>query len=185
MYSSTHWQSVWCLTTRIMSSQSMLSKEHTTYYPPRGSPLESHIVRDHHPLQGHALDVYGHTHRHGVLHLTLVLPDGSRALIPAGWTDLNPQTSYSDSPNAAVLIGSRADLVHARKVVDSLLRTLNASEKIPSKEERERATATRPLAGRGTEHVGRSRSRGKENAHRPAIEADRQGGSSKTRRGAE
>jgi hypothetical protein len=39
---------------------------------------------------GRSLEVLGFSRRRGVLHLLLVLPDGSRSLIPAAWTDLEP-----------------------------------------------------------------------------------------------
>jgi len=37
------------------------------------------------------LDVLGHIHRNGILHLNLILPDGTRSLIPVAWTDLQGQ----------------------------------------------------------------------------------------------
>lgn len=115
-------------------------------------------------------------HRNGILHLILVLPDGTRSLIPAAWTDLGP--SLSDQ-HSSVTIGSLPDLLHARKVVDSLLRKLDSSEQITSKEERKRATATAPLARGGTtEHLGKLRLRDPKNGHQYTVEADRQGGSS-------
>ena len=76
-----------------------------------------------------------------MLQLTLVLPDGSRSLIPAAWTDL--ASPSDDRPSSGGVLGSLADLLHARKVVDSLLHKFDASEAtIPVKEERRRATAT-------------------------------------------
>jgi hypothetical protein len=48
------------------------------------------VVRVRHPLGGRSLEVPGFPRRRGVLHLLLVLPDGSRSLIPAAWTDLEP-----------------------------------------------------------------------------------------------
>ena len=56
--------------------------------------------------------------RHGKLDLLLVLPDGSKSLIPAAWTDLEPRDQESDQPQA---IGSIRDLLHVRTVVDGLL----------------------------------------------------------------
>src|SRR5215213_2230642 len=41
------------------------------------------ITRSHHPLVGHALEVLGWQRRQGRLRLTLVLPDGSKSLVPA------------------------------------------------------------------------------------------------------
>ena len=51
-------------------------------------PPKLRIVRKRHPCEGQLLDVVGGAHRRGILVLTLVLPDGTRSLIPAAWTDL-------------------------------------------------------------------------------------------------
>ncbi len=56
--------------------------------------------------------------RHGKLDLLLVLPDGSKSLIPAAWTDLEPQDQERAQPET---LGSVRDLLHARTVVDALL----------------------------------------------------------------
>ena len=45
------------------------------------------IVRKRHPFCGRSLAVFGWMRRQGHLDLILVLPDGSRSLIPASWTD--------------------------------------------------------------------------------------------------
>ncbi len=60
--------------------------------------------------------------RHGKLDLLLVLPDGSKSLIPAAWTDLEPRNEESKQPEA---IGSVRDLLQVRTVVDALLRRLD------------------------------------------------------------
>ena len=162
---------------------------HTTHL--EGLPSKVIILREHHPLRGQPLELFSWSHRKGSLHLTLVLPDGSRSLIPAAWTDLdtnNLQTPPSDDrPSKSVTIGLLSNLLHARKVVDSLLRKLDASEQvptIPSKEERKRATPTAPLArsgktAPGTEPLGRPRPRDPSNDHRHTVQADQQGGLSK------
>jgi len=46
------------------------------------------VVRARHPLQGRSLELLGSSRGRGVLHLLLVLPDGSRSLIPLAWADL-------------------------------------------------------------------------------------------------
>ena len=43
-------------------------------------------MRPRHPLAGRELRVLGGMRRHGRLELLLVLPDGSKRLIPAAWT---------------------------------------------------------------------------------------------------
>jgi Family of unknown function (DUF5372) len=45
------------------------------------------ITRRRHPLEGQSLRVLGRMRRHGRLELLLVLPDGSKRLIPQAWTD--------------------------------------------------------------------------------------------------
>lgn len=60
--------------------------------------------------------------RHGKLDLLLVLPDGSKSLIPAAWTDLQPRDQERDEPEA---IGSVRDLLRAQTIVDALLHRLD------------------------------------------------------------
>lgn len=59
-------------------------------------------------------------HRKGRLLLVLILPDGSKSLIPADWTDLASPTQSVGTP-AATTFGSLENLLHARAVVDALL----------------------------------------------------------------
>jgi hypothetical protein len=125
------------------------------------------------------MEVYNRMHRQGVSLLTLVLPDGSRSLIPAAWTDMDGTPSTSPFPSA--VIGSLPDLLRTRKIIDSLLCKLDALKQIPAKEERKRAKATSPLARRGTaEHLGRSRPRDTKGGYCHPVKADRTDGSSKT-----
>jgi len=137
------------------------------------------------------LELFSWLHRNGSLYLTLVLPDGSRSLIPAAWTDLdmNLQTPPPDNRSStSATLGSLSHLLHARKVVDSLLHKLDASEQvtlIPSKEERERATPTRPLArtgktAQGTDPLAAARPQHPNNDHRHTVQVDQQGGLPKT-----
>jgi hypothetical protein len=56
--------------------------------------------------------------RHGTLDLLLVLPDGSKSLIPAAWTDLEPRDEEGERLET---LGSLRDLLHARTIVDALL----------------------------------------------------------------
>jgi len=67
-------------------------------------------------------------HRQGRLHLVLILPDGSKSLIPVDWTDLaSPaQPQQARSAQTAATLGSLEDLLHARAVVDALLSRLAA-----------------------------------------------------------
>ena len=48
------------------------------------------LTRPRHPFDGRQLPVLGSMRRHGAAELLVVLPDGSKRLIPAAWTDLGP-----------------------------------------------------------------------------------------------
>jgi hypothetical protein len=63
--------------------------------------------------------------REGDLLLCMVLPDGSKALIPAAWTDIG-----SDETPTAVTdtLGSLADLLHLRTVTDGLIHRTRTAE---------------------------------------------------------
>ena len=91
---------------------------HTTHH--QHLPEKVTVVRARHPFEGRSLHVLGVTHRKGRLHLVLILPDGSRSLIPADWTDLALPTQLGSASSAATL-GSLEDLLRARALVDALL----------------------------------------------------------------
>src|SRR6202521_2310142 len=82
------------------------------------------MVRARHPLEGQALPVLGWMRRHGKLDLILVLPDGSRSLIPAAWTALDP-SAPGEAATLATL-GSIADLLHAGRVLDGIIQSDSA-----------------------------------------------------------
>jgi hypothetical protein len=111
------------------------------------------ILRDHHPLKGKLLQVLGWTHRGGILHLTLVLPDGTRSLIPAAWTDLDLDTANNSSvianASSSPRLGSVSDLLRTRTIVDALLRRLDGTvpaDTSATTEESRRETTTGFLA---------------------------------------
>ena len=58
-------------------------------------------------------------HRPRGLQFVLILPDGSKSLISADWTDFNRISGASQAPE---LIGSLDDLLRLRRLVDALLR---------------------------------------------------------------
>src|SRR5215468_8037130 len=95
---------------------------HTTHL--RDISKSATIVRERHPFEGRSLPIMGTIKRRGTLLLLVVLPDGSRSLIPASWTDWN--TGADGAPeSAAVLhelcVAPLADLLRARVIVDALL----------------------------------------------------------------
>jgi hypothetical protein len=64
------------------------------------------------------LRVFGWMRKQGRLELCLVLPDGSKSLIPAAWTDIDADADPASGPET---LGSLVDLLHARAVVDGLI----------------------------------------------------------------
>jgi hypothetical protein len=63
--------------------------------------------------------------RRGVLLVLVILPNGSRSLIPAAWTDWHDaegKTSLSDDDiNHTSSLGKLGDLLQLGKVIDALL----------------------------------------------------------------
>src|SRR5215471_1216550 len=98
---------------------------HTTHH--QHLPETVTIVRVRHPFEGRSLNVFGAMHRKGRLLLVLILPDGSKSLIPADWTDLGSPMQSIGTP-AATTLGSLENLLQARAVVDALLGRLAAGE---------------------------------------------------------
>jgi hypothetical protein len=83
------------------------------------------------------------------LRLILVLPDGSRCLVPDDWTDLpGRQAVAAGEPSTqAALLGTVADLLQAHTLVDALLRRLSLSrEESQRAAEPELQTPPRPEA---------------------------------------
>ena len=62
------------------------------------------------------------------MYLVLILPDGSKSMVPAEWTDFalptQPERTSSAAPTLPPTIGTLEDLLHARAVVDALLSRL-------------------------------------------------------------
>ena len=57
--------------------------------------------------------------RHRELELLLVLPDGSKSLVPAAWTDAKP--SGADGAALAATLGSLTDLLHVCELIADLM----------------------------------------------------------------
>ncbi len=68
------------------------------------------IIRPRHPLHGRELRVLGRMRRHGVRELLVEIPDGSKRLIPASWTDLDQAAGAEegDAPGPAGASGDDA-----------------------------------------------------------------------------
>jgi Family of unknown function (DUF5372) len=76
------------------------------------------MTRPRHPLQGKSLPVLGGMRRHGVVELLLVLPDGSKSLVPAAWTDAKP--SVVGGEDVVATLGSLTDLLQLCELVTGL-----------------------------------------------------------------
>ena len=85
------------------------------------------ILRERHPFEGRTLQILGELRRGGLHLLLLTLPDGSRTLIPAQWTDWK-KTQIEGAPlpqednRQERCFAALADLLRLRTIVDSLLR---------------------------------------------------------------
>jgi Family of unknown function (DUF5372) len=82
------------------------------------------ITRERHAFEGQSLVVISSIRRSGVRLVLVVLPDGSRSLIPANWTDWNTehakQTPADDAGDGSHDLGRLGDLLQLRKVIDAL-----------------------------------------------------------------
>ena len=94
---------------------------HTTHH--HNLPERVTIVRTRHPFEGKSLVVLKSMHQKGRLLLLLILPDGSKSLIPGDWTDIasTTQPHVVVTSNQTATLGSQESLFHARAVVDALL----------------------------------------------------------------
>lgn len=117
-------------------------------------------------MEGKELDVLAHARRNGCLQLTLVLPDGTRSLIPASWTDMDKASpgigpDTSNPIRSLVLLGSVSDLLRTRKIVDALLRKLAAKESAANSHSKEESNcATTELLACPEENALRARALG-------------------------
>jgi hypothetical protein len=102
------------------------NRPQTTHH--RNIPGAVIITRKCHAFEGYTLAVISSIRRRGVLLFLASLPDGSRSLIPAAWTDWQlkgaPPISDGDSPHT---LGALTDLLQARVIIDALLNRLAES----------------------------------------------------------
>jgi hypothetical protein len=156
------------------------------------------ITRPRHPLQDKLLQVLGGMRRHGAVELLLVLPDGSKSLVPAAWTDA--EASSADGEGEVATLGSLTDLLHACELVAGLSQRESheqgqAAGMSPCKEDSRAAcpaqidTRSAPdLNGRsaagaaGTDRRATARRRGHDGDH-VAGQRDRQSRRSQKKRG--
>jgi len=130
------------------------------------------ILRERHPFEGRVLLALGAVHRRGVALLLVVLPDGSRSLIPAGWTDL--AAIRVAEPTAAIendrhhSLARLVDFLHARTILDALLSRVPSPRPNPATTE-ESCRATDSGASRAARSTG-SAGRAARQARAKAIE---------------
>jgi hypothetical protein len=117
------------------------------------------VTRPRHPLEGRSLAVLGRLRRHGHLELLLVLPDGSKSMVPAAWTDLEAAAdAVSDSGDVgerSVTLGSLEDLMAASDLVSALSARNQddreqAARQSPCKEDSHAACAAQSAARPGS-----------------------------------
>ena len=118
-------------------------------------------------------------HRRGRLYLILILPDGSKSMIPADWTDFVSLTRprRAASMQATASLGCVEDLLHARAITDALLNRLTAIQSEAT--EKESPLARKPSeslrsASRRKLSLGSARGRATASGDRDAGTADRQ-----------
>src|SRR5262249_17557496 len=145
------------------------------------------VTRRRHSCEGRSLRVLGSRRRNGAVELLVVLPDGSKTLIPAGWTDLDPARA-----GAETAVGSLADLLAAVALVSALSarigsRQEQAARQSPCKEDNRAACAAQSAAGPGSgatpaalapapRHAGRGGSRDAGRPDRPGRRPNAAGG---------
>ena len=108
------------------------------------------ILRERHPFEGRCLPVMSTIKRRGTLLLLVVLPDGSRSLIPASWSDWQAAAdspSESQSNHRKPCLAPLADLLHARILVDAVLGRCLIPQQVPVADE-ESCHATDPGVSR-------------------------------------
>ena len=113
------------------------------------------ITRPRHPLEGRELRVLGGMRRHGRLELLLVLPDGSKRLIPAEWTSQQADGGAGQGGESAGTLGSVADLLAASVLVSAFSvrdrdEREQAARKPPAKEDNRAACSAQSAAGPGS-----------------------------------
>ena len=112
------------------------------------------LTRRRHPFEGRPLPVLGSMLRHGAMELLVVLPDGSKRLIPAAWTDLESSSAGGGSDGPAAL-GTVADLLGLSVLVSELAARNagsgeQAARKSPCKEDDRAACSAQSAAGPGS-----------------------------------
>ena len=151
------------------------------------------MTRPRHPLAGRRLQVIGAMRKLGRDELLVVLPDGSKTLLPAAWTDRCAMTAGEgqESVRETPVLATPADLLHAWELACGLRARADAAleqaaRKSPCKEDDRAAcpaefdAGTDPGATTGSDRVaardtGRRRDQGPGPADSPGRRCDGDG----------
>jgi hypothetical protein len=77
------------------------------------------ITRKRHPFEGRSLATITSIRRRGVRLVLVILPNGTRSLIPVAWTDWNVEPA---SPfHISYDLGRLDDLLHLRALINAFL----------------------------------------------------------------
>src|SRR5215471_14433735 len=79
------------------------------------------ITRRRHPFEGRSLTVIHSIRRRGVRLVLVILPNGTRSLIPAAWTDWNAEPGSARTSHISHDLGRLGDLLMLRKIINALL----------------------------------------------------------------
>jgi hypothetical protein len=79
------------------------------------------ITREQHPFEGQSLSVIHSIRRRGVRLVLVILPNGTRSLIPAAWTDWKTEPASTPTSHISHNLGRLDDLLHLRRIINALL----------------------------------------------------------------
>jgi hypothetical protein len=120
--------------------------------PAGAAPETVRVARPGHPLHGLDLPVWGRLRLRGVAMVVLVLPDGSKKRIPAGWTR---EGGSENAGAAAAVVAAAGDLLRLLQVISGIPATAGnhaeqAARQSPAKEDDRAACTTESAAGPGS-----------------------------------
>jgi hypothetical protein len=123
-------------------------------------PDQVTIIRKGHAFEGQTLTAIGSIKRRGVLLVLVILPNGSRSLIPAAWTDWRDADASpsDDAIDRTSSLGKLGDLLQLGKVIDALLsRTPESAPHVESSHAAELGVPQRSATAAGTDEPANSR----------------------------
>jgi hypothetical protein len=122
------------------------------------------ITRRKDPLDGQRVRVLGRLRRHGAAELLVVLPDGSKRMIPQSWTDAEP----AGPGEPAATLGCITDLLAACVVVSALVDRgqEQAARQSPCKEDTHAACSAQSAAPAASDATPDSVGRPSRTGHR-------------------